>query len=199
MELSATLPASDLARLQRRVAFLEAAVIQMLRDDRGLREWFSAAEIANLGLPGLPMTRAGIARIAREQGWAFRTTRGKGGHQRLYHFADLPRRAFTAFIERVVRAGPDPGRDDEAGDGSAPVPARSAQLPALARPLAPVKPRADNATPPWILPLLRLLRTGAGPLEHALAELPHHLAPGIPCPSADDARAVLAQIGVAGD
>jgi hypothetical protein len=189
MELEASLPAAELARLQRRVVFLEAALIQVMRDDHGLKEWFTAAEIACLGLPGLPTTRSGVARVAREQGWRFRTIRGPRGEQRVYHFADLPRRAFTAFVERVVHVGRDPG------EGAALAEATGLQ-PALAAPVAPAVPAAANTTPAWTLPLLRLLKAGGGPLEHALGELPRHLAPGAPVPSVDEARAVLAGIGV---
>jgi len=199
MELEASLPAADLARLQRRVAYLEAALIQVMRDDYGLKEWFTASEIACLGLPGLPTTRNGVANVARAQGWDYRTMRGPHGDQRVYHFADLPRRAFAAVVERVVDGGRDLGARAREAAATAPPPAAVAgvQLPALAGPLAPAAPVPANTTPAWTLPLLRLLRRGAGPLENALAELPHHLAPGVPCPTADDARAVLARIGVA--
>lgn len=189
LELVAAVPVAELARLRRRIAFLEAALVQLLRDDGGLKEWFSAAELAALRLPGLPASRGGIARVARDQRWETRQERGRGGDHKLYHFAALPRRAFAAFIDRVLRGG-DPA-DAEAPAAMAPV---AGDFPALAAP-APVPAPAVNATPAWVLPLLRLLRTGGGPLEHALAELPRYLTPGVPCPTLDDARAVLAQIG----
>jgi hypothetical protein len=194
MDFAATLPAVELARLHRRLAFLQAAVIQLMRDGRGLKEWFSAAEIAALGLPGLPVTRAGIARIAREQKWEAR--RPEDGGARLYHFSTLPRLAFGAFVERVVRGGDAPARDDEASEATPSPAADKVRLPALAGPGATVAPPAANTTPAWALPLLRLLRAGGGPLEHALAELPRHLAAGAPCPSVDEAREVLARVGV---
>jgi hypothetical protein len=196
MELEASLPAADLARLQRRIAFLEAALIQVMRDDHGLKEYFTASEIACLGLPGLPTTRNGIARVAREQSWDYRTIRGPSGEQRVYHFADLPRRAFGAFVEPVVDGGRDLGAHAHEAAGAPAEPATNVQLPSLAASVASAAPAASNTTPAWTLPLLRLLRRGGGPLDHALAELPHHLATGVPCPSVDDARAILARIGV---
>lgn len=193
LELVASLPAAELARLRRRIAFLEAALVQMLRDDGELKEWFSAAELAELRLPGLPATRGGIARVAREQCWATRQQRVRGGDRKLYHFADLPRLAFEAFIDRVVHGG-DQDDDRPAAPILPPAPPVCGDFPALAPPPQPVPVVAENATPVWVLPLLRLLRAGAGPLEHALAELPNHLAPGAPLPTLDDARAVLGRI-----
>ena len=191
LELAAILPAAELARLRRRVAFLEAALIQVLRDEGGLREWFTAAELAALRLPGIPASRGGIARVAREQGWDCRPERVQGGNRLLYHYATLPRRAFAAFIDRVLRGEADGG--DHGGTAAGPAPALGTGFPPVAAP--PAVPVADNATPAWVLPLLRLLRSGNRPLDCALAELPGHLSPATPCPSFDEAVAVLSRIG----
>jgi hypothetical protein len=140
--------------------------------------------------------------VAHEQGWTGRVERGRGGDRLLYHFASLPRRAFSDFIERVVMGAGAPA--DAAAmppDAAMPLGTTADPFPALASPpsSAPSEgSEAPRATPQWVLPLLRLLKAGGGPLAHALAELSHHLAPGIGCPTLDEAREMLRQIGIAG-
>lgn len=193
-QLTAAISAADLAKLHRRVAFLEAAVVQMLRAETSLKEWFSAREIADLRLPGLPSSPWGIARVAR--GWEFRIVRGQGGEHRQYHFASLPRRAFEAFIARVVRGGGDPTAATAEPDAASPTLEPAAAFPALAPAPEAAAPAPSNAMPVWLLPLVRLLRGGGGPLERALADLPRHMAPGALQPSPADAQAILARLGV---
>jgi hypothetical protein len=88
----------------------------MPRDGQPLpREWFSAAELAEMGLPGLPTTqakvrdaieRAGHA-AAEHEGLRWRRRAGRGGGVE-YHLACLPMaaRAKLAFAERQAAEAP---------------------------------------------------------------------------------------------
>jgi hypothetical protein len=65
-------------------------------------EWFSAAELAALGLPGLPSTKRGVQGVADREGWAdqtsdtvgplARTRKGRGGGME-FHASVLPEAA----------------------------------------------------------------------------------------------------------
>jgi hypothetical protein len=184
LPLTATLPASELAQMRRRLIFLEAAMVQVLRDQGRIREWFTAAELAALRLPGLPTTKAAITRAARAQGWLMRA--GPDGGRIVYHFASLPRRAFQELIDRVLK-GPAPAVGDD-----------QAAMPAVAPPPPPPPaPSASNAAPPWVLPLMRVIRKQRAPsLAKAVQQLPKHLPAGIGCPTLDEARRVLTSLGV---
>lgn len=184
--LVSVVPALELARLRRRVVYLEAALVQVLREDGQLREWFTAAELAGLRLPGLPTTRQGIARLARAGGWEARVTTGRGGERVSYHFSALPRRAFEALIALVLREGSPVGTEAPAA------------LPELPEPDPPAAPPASTPTPQWVLPLLRLVKGHSMPLEEAVRVLPAALPLGATCPSVDEARATLRALGVAG-
>lgn len=191
LDLPAVIPAAELSRLKRRVAFLEAALVQVLRDERQVREWFAAGELAALLLPGLPATASGIARLARRERWEQRITMRRGVERVVYHFTSLPRVAFAELLSRVLRGGEGPDGIAE-HDASAP-------FPALAPPpmMQPARPAASNATPLWLLPLVRIVRGGVTRVEDAVADLAFTLAPGAPCPTVAEARAVLRAHGVA--
>ena len=178
LDLTASLPAAQLAQMQRRMAFLEAVLVQVLRDERQMREWVTAGDLAALRLAGLPSTASGIARMARREGWESRIAQGRGGESVQYHFASLPRASFADFIDRVMRA--------HVADLAAP------PQPVAAR-AAP--PAASNATPQWVLPLLRLMRGGLA-LEDAVARLPANATSGRPRPAAAEARDVLRGLGL---
>lgn len=68
--LTVQVPADEWADTKRRLAFLEAVLSQILRDQSHIREWFTAAEIARLRLPGLPTTAQGIGQRANRHAWA---------------------------------------------------------------------------------------------------------------------------------
>lgn len=186
--LDVTVPAAEWGMLKRRAAFLEAALIQVLRDGEAIKEWFSVADLAALRLPGIPTARNAITRAARDQGWMAREVPGPGGAKLVYHFSSLPRRAFEELIDRVVRH-PPPGSEHVA----------PAHQVAAARPkAAPAASPADGAEPPWLLPLVRIIRRGGADVETALDELPEVLPAGIPCPTREEALAALSRLGLAG-
>jgi hypothetical protein len=189
LDLSALIPAAELARLRRRVAFLEAALVQALRDEGQLREWFTAGELAALALPGLPASASSIARLARRERWEARITMGRGGERSVYHFSALPRAAFAELLGRVIRAGAGP-------DGTPDDDAQRAPAPALAPPARVALP-APNTTPQWLLPLVRLLRGGVPNLDEAVAELATALPANVPCPTLAEARETLRSLGLA--
>ncbi len=72
------------------------------------QEWFSAAEIAEQGLPGMPATKASVILMARRLGWAdpsqqgvtWRTRQGRGGGVE-YHFSLLPSYAKQKLVVRL--------------------------------------------------------------------------------------------------
>jgi len=45
---------------------------------------YSASEIMEMKLPGVPRTKVGIRQMAEREGWPFTTTTGVGGTRRLY-------------------------------------------------------------------------------------------------------------------
>lgn len=81
------------------------------------REWFSAAELAALALPGLPTTKGKVLAMARRQDWQradrhgthWRTRQGRGGGVE-FHLACLPEasRAHLAFIEHQAATPAEP-------------------------------------------------------------------------------------------
>lgn len=184
LSLSVSIPAPELARLQRRALFLEAVLVQLLRDGRRIKEWYAAAELAALALPGLPAGRAAITRMATREGWTMEKVRCQGGHRHVYHFSSLPRRPFEALIDLVLKNPPPPPDEDE-------------QVPALPRAPVVVGSETKNTAPPWVLPLMRIIRTGRS-VEDALQALPSALPPGTHCPSAVEAMTVLKELGLAG-
>ena len=83
-------------------------------------EWFTAAELAKLSLPGLPSAstpdgaRRVISRQAQKECWQSRERTGRGGG-REYHVSSLPDEARKALALRRLQA--------PAADSAAPVPA----------------------------------------------------------------------------
>lgn len=179
--LTVTLPAIEVAQLRRRVRFLEAVLVQQLRDERRIKEWFAAAELVRLRLPGLPTASASVTRLARSQRWMMREVPCRGGKRLVYHFSSLPDRAFQALIDLVVRNPPPPDADGQASALPVPPPIAS-----------------ERTAPAWLLPLMRIIRGGASSISDALKSLPRHLPAGVSCPSEVEARKVLHQLGLTG-
>lgn len=180
--LSVTIPAADLAQLRRRVTYLEAALVQVLRDERRIKEWFSAAELVALRLPGLPASRAAVTRVARSAGWVVRAVTCQGGQRHEYHFTSLPRRAFEAMIGMVLAPR---------GDG-----ATVDQVPDIPVPEAPPSP-PENTSPPWLLPLMRVIRAETpATVREAIDLLPRYLPQGAPYPTIAEATEALRNLGM---
>lgn len=71
-----------------------------------MKLWLTAAEIADLALPGLPGTKRGVTEWARREGWADRPTMsrprtGAGGGLE-YHLDLLPPVARQAYVGRLI-------------------------------------------------------------------------------------------------
>jgi hypothetical protein len=97
-------------------------------------------------------------------------------------------RAFDAMIDRIIMR-------NVMRRHPAPAPA----VPAPAQP-AISKVVKDNASLPWILPLLRIVRQGRLSIAGVVEELPRHLPAGAPCPTYQEVEAELLKLGmVAGD
>lgn len=187
LNLTVEVSAADWGYLQRRCRFLDTVLVRVLRDECGAQEWFSAAELAAMRLPGLPPSREAISRRARSGQWA----RQRGGPQERgpyrYHVTHLPSRAFDELIRRILDLPPEGDRcelADELADASPPLP--------------PVV-QVDNTAPPWVLPLMRLMKGKAnGNLGRAWEELPASIPPGVTLPPVEEAAMVLIRLGLAG-
>ncbi len=83
-----------------------------------MRDWLSAAELASLGLPGLPATERGWREHAEREGWLeregrLRLRKGKGGGLE-YHVDLLPEAALAAYAAQTIGAVELPGAEAEA-------------------------------------------------------------------------------------
>lgn len=88
------------------------------------RDWFSAAELAELGLPGLPGDKRSITRRAQEERWSLRAgasgellvrpRQGRGGGIE-FHVSLLPAAARLELVRRGLSSAPagEPGRDPQ--------------------------------------------------------------------------------------
>lgn len=176
-DLSVTISAADWGCVQRRMRYLEAVLIQVVRDRHAVKEWFSASELADLRLPGLASGKGAITRQAREQEWLNRLI----GYTLEYHFSCLPRRAFEALIERVI-----------APASIAP----TVQMPTFSPPDIP-PPAAKDVSPTWLLPLMRVIRyEAAATVGEALEILPDYLPKGALLPTESEALEALRSIGL---
>lgn len=181
-------PADEWAYLRRRVTYLEAVLVQVLHDRGRVQEWYGAAEIAAMRLPGLPGTKAGITMHATRAGWVRRQRAVRGGTRFEYHFASLPARAFDSLIGRILDV-PLPGgdQDDDAAELA---------FPEIEPGPAP-EPELENTAPPWVLPFMRLLRGGAaGDITAAWRALPSHLPPGVELPTQEEAAETIVRLGL---
>lgn len=174
--------ADEWAFVMRRLRYLETLVLRVLRERGGLREWHSAADLEAMRLPGLPASRSGIARKAGAEKWARIVERGRGGSRFLYHVSALPPRAFDALIARILDLPP---MDSEVeGLFDLPAPALPEALPA-------------NTAPPWVLPLLRIMKSDGGDIGRAWRELREHTPDDVTLPDAEEAAKVLIRLGLA--
>ncbi len=150
--LTVTVEADEWARTQRRIRYLEAALVQAYRAQRHLKEWFSTAELLALRLPDLPTTRQGIVRRAHVEDWSCRITTGRGGERYQFHFSNLPRKAFEEMIRRIIEP-------NEAAP-VAEVPTEPAPM-VHAGPIGTTRSSTTEGTtaPPWVLPLMRLMKS----------------------------------------
>lgn len=186
LDLTVTVSAAEWAGLRRRVTFLEAVSIQLLRDGEAIKEWFSVAELAALRLPDMPTAKNAISRLARERKWQVREVACQGGVRHVYHFSDLPRRAFETLIDRIVKNPPD---GSERIGQREPLPPRPNRRKRQAR-------NADNAAPPWLLPLMRVIRVDGVTVADALDNLPSILPRDMACPTREEAVEVLTKFGL---
>lgn len=185
LDLHVSVPADEWAYLKRRVTYYEAALLRIVRERDNLREWFSSAELAGMLLPGLPTSIDGMARRASQERWRRQKTRHHGRFVYAYHVSSLPARAFDALIARMM--------DIPDIDEAAPVPDLLPPCPLIPEPVA----RDDNTAPPWVLPLMRLMRKETkGDLREAWERLPERLPPGVILPTVDEAAHVLVQLGL---
>lgn len=192
LDLSVTVPASEWGMLKRRVAYLEAALIQVMREGEGIKEWFGTADLQALRLPDIPTSKNAITRLAREQGWLMREVECQGGTRHVYHFSSLPRRAFQELLDRVLQRPPNGselvGNQDDQVDQ---VTTKRRRSKAVSPPIC-----ATNAAPAWVLPLMRIIRAEGGNVSQALDELPGVLPAGVACPSREEALEVLSRLGL---
>ena len=92
----------------------------MSRAATAVQEWFSAAELADLALPGIPSTKAGVLKMAAREGWEAaaepvrgaltRKRKGRGGGLE-YHVSLLPDVARTRLAASGLKAAERLDRD----------------------------------------------------------------------------------------
>lgn len=193
LPLTASIPADHWGFMTRRLRYLEAVIIQILGDRGLLKEWYTAGELAELQLPGLPRTRQGIARLASTHRWRNQIIMQRGQEARVYHCTVLPHRAFDGLLDRIICRGAL-RRAESIPLAPSTTPAENT---ATLRPATPREAATENTAPPWVLPLLRIVReTGNSSVAAALDELPRHLPPGVECPTHDEAEIVLSKLGM---
>lgn len=66
-----------------------------------IKEWFSARELADAALPGLPTKQTAVIMMAKRNNWPSRPRAGRGGG-REFHLSCLPPAARAALIERAL-------------------------------------------------------------------------------------------------
>lgn len=186
LPLEVTVAAEEWSRLNMRVRYLEAALVQAYRGQRQLREWFSASDLLALQLPTVPTSRRGLLRRAHMEHWETRTVEGRGGERFEFHFSSLPRHAFAELIRRII-APPEHQAQERQEPGSGIARQSASMLPPRVLP--------ENASPPWLLPLMRLLRSDAhmSP-EEACRRLSASLPPSVPLPTPEDVRNALQRL-----
>lgn len=81
----------------------------MTRDPFNRSQYLSAQEIADLRLPDMPVTKSGVIRRAKQEGWPFVDRHGRGGG-RLYAISDLPDEARADYHTRRIAERGDDGR-----------------------------------------------------------------------------------------
>lgn len=69
-------------------------------------EWYTAKDLAALGLPGLPGTVQGINKLAKRDGWLSRPRQGRGGGVE-YRLSSLPETARIALLDRAIATLPE--------------------------------------------------------------------------------------------
>lgn len=172
------------AYAQRRLTYLEAVLVQILNDRGRIQEWYDARELAELRLPGLPGSKAGITRVAGSRNWNRREVSGKGGTRYQYHYASFPARAFDALIARILNV--DPPSED------------APPVPDIPVPEPELKDTNGNTAPPWVLPFMRLLKGEAhGDLSIAWTALPDCVPSGVDIPTQEEAATIIMDWGLA--
>ncbi|MGZ8371227.1 MAG: DNA-binding protein, partial [Caulobacteraceae bacterium] len=88
-----------------------------MQSSGGVNRWFTAAELADMGLPGLGRDKRRINELANAGRWALRhdargealarPRRGRGGGLE-YHASCLPPAAMADLARRGLRTAPEP-------------------------------------------------------------------------------------------
>ena len=66
LDLTVSVSADEWALVNRRIAFLEAMMLRIIRSDAEITEWYRADELESLRLPGLPVCRFGADHNGRQ-------------------------------------------------------------------------------------------------------------------------------------
>lgn len=182
--LTINIAADEWAYLNRRVDYLETLLLRVVRDRKHIQEWYSAADLAALRLPGLPHSQAGVTRKATAGQWPRRSAGISPRGPFLYHVSVLPARSFDALMGRILDL-PE-------------IEAQTAGMFDLPSPLALPEPMPENTAPVWVLPLMRILKGEAqGNLGRAWQALPQRLPHGTTLPSVEEAAQILVNLGLA--
>lgn len=193
LDLTVTISADEWAHCQRRLAFLNALSIELTRRNAMISEWLSASELVALRLPGLPRSVSGMTRHAQSAHWQSRQDTQAGRRGTLYHVASLPNAAFEHLVSRSFAhcAAVETATERPTASGGQDTPRTTPTMPV-------VQSSAGNTAPPWVLPLMRLMKgRPRADLGAAWSELPRHLPPGTNLPPIREAAEVLLRLGLA--
>lgn len=76
------------------------------------KDWYSAQELADLNLPGVPTTRIGVRKLIAREGWTQVRKRTESGGGLEYHVSQLPEAAKAQLMCRPLRQAQErPDRD----------------------------------------------------------------------------------------
>ena len=65
-----------------------------------MKQWYTAKELEDLSLPGLPESKSGILRLAKQQKWESQQANVKGGVVYEFHITNLPKQTITALRDQ---------------------------------------------------------------------------------------------------
>ena len=71
-----------------------------------IKEWYTARELAELSLDGLPATESGTIRRAKKENWQSRPRLSRGGGVE-YHTSNLPETVKIQIVERLIDVQPE--------------------------------------------------------------------------------------------
>lgn len=67
-----------------------------------IKQWYTASELADFKLDGMPHTKRGVSGKADNEEWSFRESKALGGSAKEYHVSNLKNAAYISLIEKAA-------------------------------------------------------------------------------------------------